>query len=391
VSREEKVFTVFVASPGDVTDERSVLEEVISEINMMWSRDLGIRLELVRWETHAIPGIGLDAQAVINDSIPNDYDLFVGIMWCRYGTPTGRAGSGTVEEFEIAKKRYESDPNSVKFMMYFKDAPISPSQMDPCQLTQVISFRNSLGAQGVLHWSFNSPEDFRRIFRIHIVGQIRNWTATHGKFDREDSKDSPSETLPESDELGYLDYIEIVEKSLTRMQELLDHISSHFSDSKFDFIRHLPNGVNTPINLIERGDMEAARKLVLELTTSMNEFALFLEEEVPVFNDTLGTAIDALVNAAELSLDLNLVAQDSLRSAILGNASILDSISLSIESFHDFRSRFASLPPLSRDFNKAKRSMVSAIDLISSEFSRSLTLIVEADKALAEISSIVRS
>ena len=122
--RQEQIFSVLVASPSDVQDERQSLEEIIQELNITWSRELGIRLELVRWETHAYPGISDDAQEVINQQIPTDYDLFIGVMWCRYGTPTGRAGSGTVEEFNRAKSRYDQDSTSVQLMIYFKDAPI---------------------------------------------------------------------------------------------------------------------------------------------------------------------------------------------------------------------------------------------------------------------------
>ncbi len=63
--RKEDVLTVFVASPSDVGDERTRLEEVIQELNVTWSRELGVRLELVRWETHAFPGMGDEAQNVI--------------------------------------------------------------------------------------------------------------------------------------------------------------------------------------------------------------------------------------------------------------------------------------------------------------------------------------
>ena len=150
MARQEHVLSVFVASPGDVEAERGKLEDVIRELNHTWSRELGIRLDLVRWETHAYPSFGIDAQDVINEQIPDDYDLFVGIMWCRYGTPTGRAGSGTVEEFERAKARYDADKNSVQLMVYFKDEPIPPSQLDPAQLAKVNAFRASLGDQGGL-------------------------------------------------------------------------------------------------------------------------------------------------------------------------------------------------------------------------------------------------
>lgn len=155
MARQEHVLSVFVASPDDVEAERGKLEDVIRELNVAWSRELGIRLDLVRWETHAYPGMGADAQDVINDQIPDDYDIFVGIMWCRYGTPTGRAGSGTVEEFDRAKTRHDREPNSVQLMAYFKDEPVPPSQLDPEQLLKVNAFRDSLGDEGALYWKFN--------------------------------------------------------------------------------------------------------------------------------------------------------------------------------------------------------------------------------------------
>ena len=88
--RQEDILGVLVASPSDVLAERTRLEEVIHELNATWSRSLGIRLDLIRWETHAYPALGEDAQAVINTQVPDDYDIFVGIMWHRFGTPTGR-------------------------------------------------------------------------------------------------------------------------------------------------------------------------------------------------------------------------------------------------------------------------------------------------------------
>lgn len=141
------------------------LEEVISELNITWSRHLGIQLDLVKWETHAFPGFGDDAQAVINDEIPDDFDLFIGIMWCRFGTETNRAGSGTVEEFERAKARFDAEPASVRLMLYFKDAPIAPSQVDPSQLAKIADFKVMIGREGGLYSSFSTLDQFEKLIR----------------------------------------------------------------------------------------------------------------------------------------------------------------------------------------------------------------------------------
>ncbi len=54
-----KRFKVFVASPGDVSLERNIIPKVIAEINLIISAiapEKGILLDLIRWETHFIPG-----------------------------------------------------------------------------------------------------------------------------------------------------------------------------------------------------------------------------------------------------------------------------------------------------------------------------------------------
>lgn len=113
-------YRIFVASPGDVQEERSILEEVINELNLTISSEREIKLELIKWETHSYPGFGADGQDVINKQIDDDYDIFIGIMHGRFGTPTNRAESGTYEEFLNAYERYKKDPKSISILFISK-------------------------------------------------------------------------------------------------------------------------------------------------------------------------------------------------------------------------------------------------------------------------------
>ncbi len=73
--------TIFAASPGDVEDERSRLEQVVLDLNnASRSRAINVEFDLVKWETHAYPGFASYPQAVINEQVPQDYDIFIGIM-----------------------------------------------------------------------------------------------------------------------------------------------------------------------------------------------------------------------------------------------------------------------------------------------------------------------
>jgi hypothetical protein len=99
VAKNLKLIKVFVASPGDCIPERKRLDKAVREVNLANGDTVGLRLELVGWETHTHPGFGTDLQAVINEQIGNDYDVFVGLLWSKLGTPTPRHPSGTIEEF----------------------------------------------------------------------------------------------------------------------------------------------------------------------------------------------------------------------------------------------------------------------------------------------------
>lgn len=95
---------VLVASPRDTATERARLPKAIEEIDLTTADAAGAILELVRWETHSWPDFGVDAQDVVNRQV-GQADIYIGVIWKRLGTPTGRAESGTVEELELALER----------------------------------------------------------------------------------------------------------------------------------------------------------------------------------------------------------------------------------------------------------------------------------------------
>src|ERR1019366_7456227 len=170
----------FVSSPNDVSEERAMLEDIVRELNLTWSKSLGLRVELIKWETHVTPSVGTDPQQVINSQIGDDYDIFIGIMWARFGTETGRFGSGTEEEFERAYARYLKDSKSVEIMFYFKDAGIQPSEVDLDQLGRVLVFKKKLGPKGALYGTYTSREEFTQHLRLHLSRVVQNWKANHG-------------------------------------------------------------------------------------------------------------------------------------------------------------------------------------------------------------------
>lgn len=180
MARTETILSVFVASPGDVADARKRLDRVVDELNFLWSREFGLRLELVKWETHAYSDIGVDAQEVILKQL-GQFDIFLGIMWKRFGEPTGRAESGTQEEFLSACRRHEREPNRVRVMFFFKDSVRGRlSSVDTEQLNAVNRFRKDVADAGVLYSPFQTLSEFEALVRQHLSRQVQAWGKSWG-------------------------------------------------------------------------------------------------------------------------------------------------------------------------------------------------------------------
>jgi len=169
---------VFVASPGDVEPERDALARVLTDVNLALESlapHHPVVLQLVRWETHVHPDFGRP-QGVVNDQI-RDYDVMVGIMWKRFGTPTGHAESGTEEEFRLAYDRWTAG-GTPHILFYFSEAamPVKLSSAEVGQLQKVVAFREELTQQGLVK-SYASAGEFPDVVRrdlIRLVGRILN-------------------------------------------------------------------------------------------------------------------------------------------------------------------------------------------------------------------------
>lgn len=169
---------IFLASPGDVQVERTIVQEVLSELNITYGTPNGINLKLVNWEDYSYPSIGEDPQDLINSQLPFDYDVFLVLFWTRIGTPTNRSKSGTIEELEIALKKKENGED-IEIMGYFKtEAPASLNEITE-QYFEVKKLQADFGKNS-LYKEFASTDKFKDIFRINFTNYLNE------KFSKKD-------------------------------------------------------------------------------------------------------------------------------------------------------------------------------------------------------------
>lgn len=172
-TRTIQQFQIFLASPGDVSVEREHVRTAVLEVNRTLGKDRGFILTPVGWDTDARPGYGGDPQSQINETIAKmaEYELFVGIMWNRFGTRTERAESGTEEEFNRAAESHATNGNP-QIMLYFGQMGANLRTLAELEQKQkVLSFRERVGPHA-LTWQYDDPAQFAVLFRRHLESWI---------------------------------------------------------------------------------------------------------------------------------------------------------------------------------------------------------------------------
>ena len=165
------IIRIFVSSPGDVSVEREEIEKIIDELNRTIGEENRVQLKVVKWETHVTPGMSHEGpQDKINKDI-GIYDIFIGIMWHRFGTPTKRADSGTEEEFRKAYRQWlrTESPN---IMFYFCQKRFTPQNTNEAeQYAKVLKFKDELFKKGIVG-EYPSPQKFANKVRPDLYRTI---------------------------------------------------------------------------------------------------------------------------------------------------------------------------------------------------------------------------
>lgn len=160
------VFSVFIASPGDVQNERDTIRKVIQEWNDLNTKSKQIVLMPIRWEINSSPEMnssGEGGQAIINKRNLKDCDLLIAVFWQRLGTPTTKAQSGTVEEIE------EHIHSGKPAMVYFSQADL-PQNHNKEQFEALQKFKQDCFNRG-LAWEYR-PDKFEDLIRNHLTLKV---------------------------------------------------------------------------------------------------------------------------------------------------------------------------------------------------------------------------
>lgn len=380
---------VFVAAPTEVSDDKATVRRVVEELNSIHGSHTEIVLRYVGWETDVHPGVGQDAQTVINDQIGDHYDIFVGLMWSRFGQATGRFGSGTEEECNRALERVKADPGSLSLLFYFKDAAINPSKIDGAQLLAVTQFKAELGSNGVLYDTYHSADELASKLRQHLAAVCREWLnrVTQHRISQESSLTIPAlkigEELESEDDFGLLDYVEKGHKAFEACAASANRIA-RIMNVRSERVPGKAVKLEAALKLPQSQRVSAARRILISVGSDMDAISTVLEEETPLIEQNFKAGFSSFAASSKLMIGLEGTDPSDLISAIDAATALQIVFVQSQESYQTLNATIVGLPQMERTTNRAKQRLSRAI-------ASYLSILSRCQSSLAAFSETVES
>jgi hypothetical protein len=169
-------YHVFLASPGDVGAERQYVRRFFDEYNRHTAHIWRARFEVVDWENYATIGVGRPQELITRQTLEKYREslaLVIGIMGQRFGSPSGKAESGTEEEFNWAMESHQAAGFPEIKWFFRKVDKLDGLSADPAeaikaleQWQKVLAFRKRMQDQNnpVLYAEYPSSAGFAEIF-----------------------------------------------------------------------------------------------------------------------------------------------------------------------------------------------------------------------------------
>lgn len=382
--------SVFISSPSDVAKERDIVAEVISSINAIKGKSLGYAFSAIRWENDVLPTFGKDPQTLIDESVGNTYDVFIGIMSTKFGTPTTKAGSGTEHEFNSAYSRKVEDPDSIEIMFYFQDVGHSGRKVDFKELEKIEKFKEKISPDG-LYAPYTTLKDFETQVTGHlaklmdvVIAKSTEARITEG---RKVANSAPKgmlfdplsffDSIDDEEEIGFLDLADDAFDAMNGATEQLYAISSAITRLREDTSNHTASLNGNPMGLTP----DRVKVVYKESARSMDNFVETSLAILPLFRKHLTEGL-------QLSRELIIVAsKESLatENEVIEFVDALNQMKAGMISgmtgINGLSETISTLPRATTTFNRSKKRLKAVIDGIGN--------LIES--AISEVDDIVEA
>ena len=379
-------YRVLLSMPSDLENELECVDNVIDELNLSWGKPNNKQIELVHWSRYAIPGASIGSiQNLINKELGTNFDLYIGILWKRFGTQTDNAESGTEEEFNVAYSNFLKNPNATQILFYFCDIPFTLDEIDFEQLQKVQKFKKRLIDDNIYFKSYKRLDELAQLLRMHIpirLDSLLEIIPNESIEEKELVEDSIlneaiqeiNEEVYSEDDWGLLEYREEFDSliaeyisSIGRVTKAMETIGKRTETKTRQLIslQANPNSGTTQYRNLFRG-----------LAKYMDDYTNSLEGETTICFPAFSKAM----NAALQLLNLSIVEEDGLNELIEQRESVSNlygAMEGSIQSMIDFLRPIQELPKLTTELNKARKRLILTQQTFNDNLIRSKDMIQE--------------
>jgi hypothetical protein len=390
--------SILISCPMDMAAERQVVRAAVAEANSILMETQGVQLNSISWESDLLPGVGADPQSVINSQISDRYDVYVGLLGTRFGTPTPRAGSGTEEEFNQALERYSAAPKTVRVLFYFKRTSDDVHRLDLDQLGKVVDFRKKLSSTA-LFTEFSNADELLKVLKVHLRRLVmEQWDGKEWRvltaLPRATQQDSSSHVASQSGREIMLstplgeDEEDKECDGQSRTAAILDAIVSaedgfRISMEALQNMTALGNKLTSDLTsrtAALRPD-HSAREMkasVDGVADDLAEYANGLKRELPIFKVNLDGALSSLHSSIDLYFTEKLGDPGQLEPIPQQLAGLVSGIREGREALDRFRKILAEIPGLTVKLKKSKRMTKRLLD----DFSVAITVFLDKAESI---------
>jgi len=317
---------IFIASPGDVSDARDRVRKAVERVNRLVAKRSGFLLEPIGWED--IPA----SKAKRTQDLLNPYvdaaDIFIGILNKRFGSPTGVAESGTVEEYNRIEKRwFEEDPKP-QIMIYFKRL-LQEDLTDPGeQLQRVLEFKKRI-SDTVLYKEFEGSDDLGE----KIEEGLADWIHQQRDFTDLAVSGTDVDTIESIDLDILICLAQNEDMSIATLQDLTSHSAEKIDMSLARLERHAL--IAKQHGKIELSNSTEGFLSIVKHLISSNQWRSLLQSDY--YNRMLDAKISNLIEVrfhckiekeiADLLRKLALLSPTAASYVLFGDTSLYDNLS----------------------------------------------------------------
>ena len=166
---KRNILTIFLASPGNLIEERKAVRSTVDRVNKIISRRVGWSIELLGWED-TLPSFNRP-QELINKDV-DSCELFIGVLWQRWGQDTCKYSSGFEEEFIRATNR-RKNTGRPEIWLFFKSIDAERLNDPGDQLKKVLEFReDQVKKKELLFKKFENSAHWAQIIHDDILAYV---------------------------------------------------------------------------------------------------------------------------------------------------------------------------------------------------------------------------